>query len=98
MHDINLKELLRPLYVVKPYKVGSKVGNSTAMVIPADVVKECDINTYALLALRADAKTKDIRIRVLVDTAEVIEGTPTYKSSKASESRCVYDQEMNGHE
>ena len=90
--------MLRPLYVVKPYKVGSKVGNSTAMVIPAEVVKECDINSYALLALRADTSRKTIHIHVITDTSDIIEKTSPYNSSKASESQRGYGQELNGHD
>jgi antitoxin component of MazEF toxin-antitoxin module len=55
----------KEVYAVQPYKVGSKNANSLAVILPAMVVKEYNVNTSTVFALRADDKTKKIVLQTI---------------------------------
>ena len=56
---------MQRIYSIQPYKVGSRHGKSLVMVIPAKVVKQCDVNTSTVFVLQADEKTKTIVVRTI---------------------------------
>jgi hypothetical protein len=51
---------LRNVYVTQPYLVGSKGRKSLAIIIPARLVKDYDVNTSTIFAARAEKKTNRI--------------------------------------
>lgn len=53
----------RDVYVVQPYKVGTKDRKSLAIVIPAQVVKEYSLDTSTVFALNVDKGNKGIILR-----------------------------------
>jgi hypothetical protein len=58
----------RSTYVVQPFKVGSKKGNSLALIIPSEIVKGYDINTSTVFALRTNEKTRTVMFQTINDT------------------------------
>jgi hypothetical protein len=50
----------RSVYATQPYLVGSKDRKSLAIIIPARLVKEYDVDTSTIFAVRADKMTKSI--------------------------------------
>jgi len=61
---------MKELYVLQPYEVGSRKAKSLALIIPAKVVKECDIGTSTVFALSANPSTKRV---VMQQTSYTIE-------------------------
>jgi hypothetical protein len=53
----------RNVYVVQPYRVGTKDRKSLAIVIPAQVVKEYSFNTSTVFALNVDKGNSGIVLR-----------------------------------
>jgi hypothetical protein len=60
------------VYALQPYEVGSKNAKSLALVIPAKVAKECDINTSTMFALRVDENNKRITLQTIIDSIGVM--------------------------
>lgn len=54
---------MKSTYVIQPYLVGSKAGKSLALIIPASVAKEYDINPSTVFALHLNANTKRIQLQ-----------------------------------
>jgi antitoxin component of MazEF toxin-antitoxin module len=54
---------MKSIYVVQPYLVGSKNGKSLALIIPARVAQEYNINPSTVFAVRFNADTKTIALR-----------------------------------
>jgi hypothetical protein len=55
---------MRNFYVLQPYVVGgSKKSKSLALLIPARMVRECNISTSTVFALKADQCTKTITVQ-----------------------------------
>jgi hypothetical protein len=54
---------VKTIYMVQPYRVGSKHGKSLVIVIPAKVVKKYSINTSTIFALTGDDNTKTITLQ-----------------------------------
>jgi hypothetical protein len=54
---------MKTFYVLQPYQVGSKRSKSLALVIPAKVVRECNIDTSTVFALRTNVDTKHITLQ-----------------------------------
>jgi antitoxin component of MazEF toxin-antitoxin module len=50
----------RNVYATQPYLVGSKGRKSLAIIIPARLVKEYDVNTSTIFAVRAEKRTNRI--------------------------------------
>ena len=50
-------------YLVRPYSVGSKSTNCLAMVIPAALRKQANIDRSSILTARIDEKTKQITLK-----------------------------------
>lgn len=55
---------MRKFYIIKPFKVGS-TGKSLAMVIPAQLAKEYQIDFSTMLALRTDERKEKITLRAI---------------------------------
>ena len=53
---------MRNLYVIQPYVVGSKNSRSLALVIPASIVKEYQIDTSTVFALKPKVDTRTITL------------------------------------
>jgi hypothetical protein len=52
--------IMKEVYAIQPYLVGSKQAKSLALVIPAQVVREYNINPSTVFTLRRTKKTKGI--------------------------------------
>jgi hypothetical protein len=53
---------MRELYIMQPYQVGSKNCKSLALVIPAAVVREYEIDRSTVFALKPDIDAKKVTI------------------------------------
>jgi hypothetical protein len=53
----------RDVYVIQPYRVGTKDRKSLAIVIPAQVVKEYSFNTSTVFALNVEKGNSKIILR-----------------------------------
>jgi antitoxin component of MazEF toxin-antitoxin module len=54
---------MREIFIVQPYLVGSKKSKSLALIIPAEVVKQYQIDTSTAFALKANAETNLITLQ-----------------------------------
>ncbi len=48
----------KDVYIVQPYKVGTKVNTSLAMIIPAKIVKKHNIDPSTIFVIRTDEETE----------------------------------------
>lgn len=55
-------QIMRTLYVLQPYEVGSKKSKSLALIIPAKLVKKYKIDTSTVFALQHNPNTKTITL------------------------------------
>jgi hypothetical protein len=62
---------MKSLYVLQPYKVGSKNSKSLAIIIPAEVKKECNIDISTPFALYPDKKTKRVTLQNINATIQI---------------------------
>jgi hypothetical protein len=60
---------IRHTHVVQPYWVGTKDRKSLAIIIPAQIVKEQNLNTSTILAMRV-ADRAEIMLKV-IDTGAI---------------------------
>jgi len=63
----------RNVYATQPYLVGSKGRKSLAIIIPARLVKEYDVDTSTIFAVRADKRTKSILMYMVPSQRESLE-------------------------
>lgn len=61
---------MQEYYVIGPYQLGSKTGKSWVVGIPADVVKELQINTSTIFALRIQKNFKSITLQKINEIIE----------------------------
>jgi antitoxin component of MazEF toxin-antitoxin module len=61
---------MKSIYVLQPYRVGSRNGKSLAMVIPAEVAKACNIDVSTAFALRVDRSGKHITVESINEINE----------------------------
>jgi antitoxin component of MazEF toxin-antitoxin module len=54
---------MKSLYAIQPYEVGSKDGKSLALIIPAKVAKQCNVDTSTVFTLRVDEDRKRITLQ-----------------------------------
>lgn len=59
------------MYILQPYRVGSKNGKSLAMVIPAEVAKAYNIDDSTAFILRIDRSRKHIILESLNEINEL---------------------------
>jgi hypothetical protein len=62
---------MRKVYVVRPYRVGSKNAMSTAVVIPRTVVKDYKIDASTVVIL----KTNSNKRRMTLETFDAMQAT-----------------------
>jgi hypothetical protein len=60
---------MKSVYVIQPYQVGSKRAKSLAMVIPAKIVREYNINASTIFTLKPDHRN-EIRLQILEENKE----------------------------
>lgn len=56
---------MKQIYIIQPYKVGSKNAMSTAVVIPHDVVKDYKIDVSSVLVLKTESDKKRITLETI---------------------------------
>jgi len=56
---------MKQVYALQPYQIGSKDGKSLALIIPAKVARQCNVNTSTVFTLRVDEGTKRIMLQTL---------------------------------
>jgi antitoxin component of MazEF toxin-antitoxin module len=79
---------MKSLYVLQPYHVGSKYAKSLALVIPAEVVKEYNLNISTVFALRVEQEAQKITLQIFNNEIhEQISVTPTGGSLQASDQQ-----------
>ena len=71
----------KSIFVIQPYRVGSKMGNSLAVVIPSKIVKEQQIDTSTIFVAHSDCNEKIILEKITLLNEKVI---PVAKSFEAS--------------
>jgi hypothetical protein len=57
--------VIKSIYALQPYLVGSKSGKSLAIVIPAQVAKKYDIDTSTIFALKGDDSTRIVTLQTV---------------------------------
>jgi hypothetical protein len=73
------------LYVVRPYKVGTKSGKSLAMIIPAGFARDNHIDTSTIFILKnEDSKIGKIILQRIRDIGDEKSMTPAGESFEAS--------------
>lgn len=75
---------MRDYYVVGPYQLGSKTGKSWVVGIPAEVVKELQINSSTIFALRIQKVIRSISLQMINEIIEKYECTIPEKSLPTS--------------
>ena len=55
--------MLKTLYAIQPYQVGSKRGKSLVLSIPAKIAKEWHIDTSTVFVLRTNEKNKTLTLQ-----------------------------------
>lgn len=67
--------MMKSLYILQPYSVGSKKGKSLVVLIPSEIVKKYKIDTSTAFALRGVDKTNSIVLYTLsgIDQKMVID-------------------------
>jgi hypothetical protein len=79
--------VLKSIYALQPYHVGSKRSKSLVICIPSKVAKKYNISTSTVFALHADKKTKKILLQTLSEVAdEKIISTESLAGNRRSES------------
>jgi len=61
---------MREFYAIQPYKVGNKHAESLAIIIPAKIVRQCNIDPSTILKIQADLKTKIITLKTICERTE----------------------------
>jgi hypothetical protein len=61
--------MLKSIYALQPYHVGSKHSKSLVICIPSKVAKEYNIGTSTIFALQVNMRTREIRLHTLTEPA-----------------------------
>ena len=64
--------IMKSVYLIQPYQLGGKY-KSLALIIPADIVRECNINKSTGFVLRVDKETKKVVLNTIVVNDNVLE-------------------------
>ena len=81
---------MKSIYVVQPYRVGSKQGESLALIIPAQLRKEADITNSTILMLKIDKSTKRITVQKVNELIENYDkAVPAVKGSASSKQQVL---------
>ena len=71
---------MKSIYIIQPYRVGSKNAESLALIIPAKVRKQANISTSTVFTLKIDENTKRITLQTINELIENYENTvPTVR-------------------
>jgi hypothetical protein len=84
---------MKEIYSIQPYEVGSKKYKCHAVVIPSDVIRECDINSSSIFNLKVDEKTKQI-ILIGPLSAKLFENTISKNKELVSQASSIQDQSI----
>jgi len=79
--------LNRNLHVVQPYWVGTKDKKSLALIIPAQVAKEQDLDSSTVFALRAEKTKIVLQVIKAEHEDEKTVSIPTGESLEASSQK-----------
>lgn len=75
--------LRKNVYVVQPYKVGTKERKSLAIIIPAKIAREYDVSTSTILALSINGRDERMTLqKVNVNNEKKM--IPAHRSFEAS--------------
>jgi antitoxin component of MazEF toxin-antitoxin module len=77
------------VYVLQPYEVGTKQHKSLAVIIPARVAREYNVNKATILALSVNPKDKRITLQK-VDVAAENMTIPASESVEASSKQVSF--------
>lgn len=79
--------IMKSIYLIQPYQLGGKY-KSLALIIPADIVRECNINKSTGFSLRVDKETKKIVLNTINFADKVLENgsSKTVDSKKQNQS------------
>jgi hypothetical protein len=55
----------RNVYAIQPYQVGTKDRKSLAIIIPAEITREYNIDSSTVLVLRVNQKTRRITLQTI---------------------------------
>jgi antitoxin component of MazEF toxin-antitoxin module len=79
---------VKSTYIVQPYRVGSKQGESLALVIPARLRREADITNSTILMIKIDEHTKRITVQKIDEIIEKFENMiPAVKSLETTKQQ-----------
>jgi antitoxin component of MazEF toxin-antitoxin module len=67
--------ITKSIYAIQPYHVGRKERKSLAVIIPAKIAKEFNVNTSTIFVVRADKSNKSLTLRMIDDERNT--ATPT---------------------
>jgi hypothetical protein len=56
---------MKSSYALQPYYIGSKVGKSLALIIPAKVAKRCDVDPSTVFTLQVDEDKKRLMLQTI---------------------------------
>jgi hypothetical protein len=56
---------MKSLYALQPYHVGSKDRKSLAVIIPAKVAKQCNVDTSTIFTLQVDEDKKRLMLQMV---------------------------------
>ncbi len=76
--------LTKSVYVVQPYEVGSKERKSLAIIIPAKIAREYDVNKSTILALSINEKGERIMLQKvkMIDQSMMKPADESFAASK----------------
>ena len=77
-------------YLIQPYFVGSKEAKSLALIIPARIRKETNIDASTIFMLSIDEKTKRITLQRMNDTIEKNENIMSAGESLAASKQQTF--------
>jgi hypothetical protein len=73
--------MLKTLYAVQPYQVGSKRGKSLVFSIPARIAKEWQIDTSTVFVLRTNEKNRTLTLQN-INTASGMTALPSSQQTQ----------------
>jgi bifunctional DNA-binding transcriptional regulator/antitoxin component of YhaV-PrlF toxin-antitoxin module len=73
----------KELYAIQPYLIGSKSGQSLALIIPAQVRKEANLDASTVFVLKIDQKTRRVVLQNIDEKfGNLIPADDSFASSK----------------
>ena len=79
---------MKSVHLVQPYRVGSKQGESLAIIIPSQLRKQADITSSTIFMLKFDEKNQKITLNKIDELLEKYENTiPAAESLAATKQQ-----------